>query len=311
MVGAVGFMCASMALPPAKRSCATPPAATTSTAAEADRAEPSGLELASVVKGMHHRLRCRAHRVSEEQLSRLWQEHVQNESSLREYAAAMYALATRFWDEGKDGRVAWCYAYMQAYFREGGAEQAHAKDLRRRAYQLGWPLDQAIVSEPLRNPAHRLTMLDVGSCYNPFAEQARDWDVLPLDIAPATSAVMRCDFLHVAIGDHLVVSEGSISQLPASGFDACVFSLLLSYLPTAELRFRCCANARRVLRANGLLLVITPDSNHQGKGSQRMKKWQLAIEHLGFRRCKYTKLPHLHCMAFRAVSSEFAVIPDT
>lgn len=30
-----------------------------------------------------------------------------------------------------------------------------------------------------------------------------------------------------------------------------------------------------------------------------MKDWRLAIEHIGFERCSYTKLDHIHCMAFR------------
>ena len=55
---------------------------------------------------------------------------------------------------------------------------------------------------------------------------------------------------------------------------------------------------------NGLLLIITPDSQHQNKNAAMMKSWKQAIESMGFKRWKYVKQQHLHCMAFRKVSNE-------
>ncbi len=37
-----------------------------------------------------------------------------------------------------------------------------------------------------------------------------------------------------------------------------------------------------------------------------MKSWKRAIESLGFKRWKYVKQEHLHCMAFRKVTHEHA-----
>ena len=35
-----------------------------------------------------------------------------------------------------------------------------------------------------------------------------------------------------------------------------------------------------------------------------MKSWKAAIESMGFRRWRYEKLEHLHCMAFRKIELE-------
>lgn len=104
----------------------------------------------------------------------------------------------------------------------------------------------------------------------------------------------------------MALTNGAVSSLPAQAFDAVVLSLVLSYMPSPAQRYRCCAKARGVLKPGGLLLLVHEDSNHVTKGAPRMQRWRAAIESLGFRRCKYTKLTHLHCLAFRAVTPEFA-----
>ena len=35
-----------------------------------------------------------------------------------------------------------------------------------------------------------------------------------------------------------------------------------------------------------------------------MKSWKAAIEHMGFKRYKYEKYEHMHCMAFRKTQME-------
>ena len=54
-----------------------------------------------------------------------------------------------------------------------------------------------------------------------------------------------------------------------------------------------------LLKVNGLLLVITPDSKHQNRNVPMMKRWKVAIESIGFVRWRYVKHNHAHCMAFR------------
>lgn len=102
---------------------------------------------------------------------------------------------------------------------------------------------------------------------------------------------------------HLKELEGKeINILPSEMFHVVVFSLLLSYFPSASQRWECCQKAHQLLQTNGLLLVVTPDSSHQNKNSAMIKSWKTAIESLGFVRFRYEKQTHLHCMAFRKVA---------
>ena len=99
------------------------------------------------------------------------------------------------------------------------------------------------------------------------------------------------------------LKEGNqVKILPSELFHVIVFSLLLSYFPSAIQRWECCRKAYQLLRPNGLLLIITPDSSHQNKNAAMMKSWKNGIESLGFVRWKYEKQTHLHCMAFRKVA---------
>lgn len=90
-----------------------------------------------------------------------------------------------------------------------------------------------------------------------------------------------------------------LNQLEAEYYHVVVFCLLLSYFPSPFQRWKCCIHAHQLLTDNGLLLIITPDSSHQNRNSKMVKSWKEAIESIGFTRCKYAKLDHLHCMAFR------------
>lgn len=83
-----------------------------------------------------------------------------------------------------------------------------------------------------------------------------------------------------------------------------VFSLLLEYLPTSQQRVACCQTAWRLLVVDGLLLIVTPDSRQQHRNRRFTRDWRKAIEWIGFSRCRYEKLEHLHCMAFRKVAMD-------
>lgn len=96
--------------------------------------------------------------------------------------------------------------------------------------------------------------------------------------------------------------RGPIDALPAQLFHVVVFSLLLSYFPSPYQRWLCCKKAHELLTLNGLLLIITPDSSHQGRHALMMRSWRVAVESLGFKRYKYVKFSHMHLIAFRKVS---------
>ena len=89
-----------------------------------------------------------------------------------------------------------------------------------------------------------------------------------------------------------------------------VFSLLLEYFPASSQRFKCCQNAHKLLKFNGILVIITPDSHQQHRNAHIMKSWKMAIEEIGFKRWRYVKLEHLHCMVFRKTEHDLKLDGD-
>lgn len=157
--------------------------------------------------------------------------------------------------------------------------------------------NNVISAEPYR--VDKIKLLDVGSCYNPLADFP-ELDVTAIDIAPATDTVMHCDFLAVPLKESPpYCSNNRVEALPPMHFDAVVFSLLLEYFPTSEQRLHCCQKAYDVLKPEGILLIVTPDSRHQGANAKLMKNWRYSLGLLGFTRIRLDKLQHVTCMAFR------------
>lgn len=126
-------------------------------------------------------------------------------------------------------------------------------------------------------------------------------------------SVYKCDFLNLQLQQPLQLAgdtveaflrqlRSPIDALPAQLFHVVVFSLLLSYFPSPYQRWICCKKAHELLELHGLLLIITPDSSHQNRHTFMMRSWRVAVESLGFRRCKYIKFSHMHLIAFRKVS---------
>lgn len=90
-----------------------------------------------------------------------------------------------------------------------------------------------------------------------------------------------------------------IRCLRKESFDVVVFCLLLEYIPSPKQRFICCKKAYDLLRLNGLLCIVTPDSKHQNANVHLYKLWKITLGFLGFSRVKYEKLTHFHGMIFR------------
>ena len=143
-------------------------------------------------------------------------------------------------------------------------------------------------------------MLDVGSCYNPFAIYS-DLDIVAVDLCPAIDSVYQCDFLNVPVdmSTREEISSSSVISFKLSSFDVVIFSLLLEYLPSSFQRWAACKKACSVLKDEGLLVIITPDSKAAHANSKVMKSWRTALSFLGMERIAYEKLLHVHCMAFR------------
>lgn len=159
-------------------------------------------------------------------------------------------------------------------------------------------------------------LLDVGSCYNPFKDLNKNFQTTAIDLCPAAKDVYKCDFLNVKLVDsddfqlpeinNLDKDSDQHVELTSLGcchFDAVVFCLLLTYIPCPAARWRMCARAERVLKANGILIICIPDSNAQNKRSSLTRKWRDSIESIGFTRIHYHKSPHLHHFVFRKLQS--------
>ena len=147
-------------------------------------------------------------------------------------------------------------------------------------------------------------LLDVGSSYGPWST----WpNCVSLDLAPAAPNVYKADFLALRIENGLASScyvspEGELQSLCGSFFDSVVLSLVLSFLPTPQLRRQMLERARRCLRPMGSLFVIEKTSLVPRKGGGAREIFQEALEAAGFRCLQYTALgtlsgdsqPHAH-----------------
>lgn len=273
------------------------------------------LTLSDQIKSVHRKLRSRTRKHGAENA---WLDHLRGKSKLDKYAVAMKDLATKFWEENDKkssvkiesrSRISWTVNFCQQYFlhdkivsdlrnRELRIEKEHFADAVADSVYGALP---AVTERIERFQSAKISLLDVGSCYNPFGNIV-EFNVTAIDIAPAVPEVLQCDFLNLEVTDaaqQTLQLNGTIKALPATSFDVIVFSLLLEYLPTSDQRIRCCEKALALLRPEGLLIIITPDSKHVGANAKLMKTWRYTLAMLGLSRIKYDKLEHITCMAFR------------
>lgn len=278
-------------------------------------------DLANIVKGLHSELRrsCLDLGGDPSALESVWSQHVRQEHKLRHYSQAMNSLANDHWTKGpeENSRIVWITKQIRKFYLDKDRDRI----LRRLAKKAG--LEHVDQKPPdLILP---LRTLDVGSCFNPFSEFPDILDVLAIDLAPASPTVRKCDFLSVQITESSdqelslqnaakepslpgedqdctqASEETEVTSLPRSGFDAVIFCLLLEYLPVPLLRHRACVKARDALKPGGLLLIVTPDSSHQGRNLSVIRSWGIALALLGLTRIYYEKLDHVHGMAFMKV----------
>jgi predicted SAM-dependent methyltransferase len=246
-----------------------------------------------------------------------WKEHCSKSDILQEYAISMKKLASTFWeqnaaDEDKSAqcRIKWVVDKCVQYFFEGDVEvrrfreKERVKKIEKAMEKCGETYTKLVgvmASKEMSAEVECLTLLDVGSCYNPFRVYPF-LHVIPIDIAPAESDVYICDFLNLTVvetEEPMILNDRSIGELPAAACDVIVFSLLLEYLPSPKQRYSCICKAYKLLRPEGLLFIITPDSKHPSANAPIMKSWRITLAQLGFSRIYYEKLPHIHCMAYR------------
>ncbi|CAC5419521.1 BMT2 [Mytilus coruscus] len=304
-----------------------------------DREKEEHLRLAAIIKGVHADLRKKYQNGSND-LEEIWKNHCSDQSVLTEYADAMYNLSCNHWSKLPETRIDWCRATIMEYFYNDGLKKALEKEQRRHAHRLRIKLAsqdsnllgrseenrKSIMETDSRTTSNnvqgdvfstpyfqelqidgKIRLLDVGSCFNPFARYD-DFLAVGIDIGPATPNVLCCDFLQLEttcpleidfIESYLQNLKSPVTELPKNSFHVIVFSLLLEYLPSPDQRWICCLKANELLHTNGLFLIITPDSHKQHRNAAMIKSWKEAIESIGFKQWRYVKLEHLHCLAFR------------
>lgn len=257
--------------------------------------------LANTIKGIHKKLRESAKILGAE---KAWELHLQNYNQLKLYGESMKELSEHHWKnkiKREECRISWTINYCEQYFHQTELRRMREKDLEViEKIKLEFGNEENILLEYNQKSDVKLKLLDVGSSGNFLRSIGEEkFDVLALDIAPSDPSVMYCDFLSVPVQDELRINSSRIESLPANYFDVILFSLLLEYLPSSDQRLKCCEKAYDLLKSEGTLIIITPDSNSQHTNSQLIKNWQYVMSVIGFQRIKLEKLANITAMGFR------------
>jgi salicylate hydroxylase len=246
-------------------------------------------------------------------------------SGFSRYADAAEHMGSKVWvKEGNE----WMSNYAYNFFCRNGARKAYinkqlefnltqeksvSKDSYQRsklarysAEEIGRDLASNILA-----PDEQIRLLDVGSCYNPLISMpnSQQFNVTAIDLYPKSSSVLQCDFLNLRIGpaDSMpIIENGVLKQLPAGSFDVVTMSLVLSYLPTPELRLQMIKKARELLvspgyngyphRAGILLLVEKTSIFHMKNNltehsyASMIHAWKQGIQATGYDILHYKQL---------------------
>ncbi|XP_033330033.2 S-adenosylmethionine sensor upstream of TORC1 [Megalopta genalis] len=275
--------------------------------------------LADIIKATHATLREEAQKYGPEIA---WERHIACKDILQKYASSMQKLATTYWEENNSTsikatlcRVQWVKSQCEKYFLNGGLQKYNEReeDIKKKMnidfVQTDDCVNNVLQSSNFVDTTQKITLLDVGSCYNPFVTLTI-FDVTAIDLNSIPGQVLRCDFLNVKVGKEKRFSadKQELLQLPKDSYNVVVFSLFLEYLPCPKQRYICCEKAYDILQSGGILFIISPDSKHVGANAKLIKSWRYVLSKLGFMRIKYEKLKHIHCLIFRkCISKQVAV----
>lgn len=263
------------------------------------------IQLATIIKDVHKQLREDTRKFG---ASEAWSRHLKRRQQLQNYSKAMHELASTHWEENsaakkrktcakENNRIDWSVKFCLDYF----ADDLNSMMINKRNREIRILAEDGAESDCKfwQKQNEKLNFLDVGSCYNPFSKY-QQFNVTAIDIAPARDDVYECDFLTVKItaGEEQTINSDGFT-VKEDSFDIVMFSLLLEYMPSSAQRKICCQNAFRVLRTEGILIIITPDSKHIGANAKLMKNWRFTLALMGFNRIKVEKLEHIMCMVFR------------
>lgn len=251
------------------------------------------------------------------------------------YSEAMEKLADKHWCDNiekrkneieKSSRIDWLKKHVNSY-RFSDRHKFQKRLIKRKYYEsivvnqcsIDSYLDADFNKQKLTNGNYEI--LDVGSCYNPLLDQfsSKDVKVTAVDLCPSSKSVFKCDFLRVPIVDidEAVAIKSKketvnntdpfqeVECLKENGFDVVIFCLLLEYLPSSRLRYNACQKAKKLLKTDGLLLIVTPDSSrNHAKNERQMKSWRLAFSKMGMLRIYIENQKHLRFLGFVKVDRD-------
>ena len=266
---------------------------------------------------------------ADERMSVKLEEHSKcNTSAQLCYSEAMKKLADNHWchniekrkNEGeRSSRIEWLIKHINKYrqcdhqkFQERLLKRKHYDKVKTISDSLDKNPNKGLLKKKINNDTYNI--LDVGSCYNPLSDQFPNDNVkvTAIDLSPSSKSVYKCDFLRVPIVEisKCVVmtkdeASDSVESLKENGYDVIIFCLLLEYLPSPRLRYKACERAKRLLKTNGLLLIVTPDSSrNHAKNERQMKSWRLALANMGMLRIYIENQKHLRFLGFVKVDQE-------
>lgn len=241
-----------------------------------------------------------------------------NISSSEIYSFSASAMGNKMWV--KSGNR-WMSSFAEKYFCNNGAEESYYKLQKK----LGIHKNDKI-KEVCKKSKHQYTLIDIGSCYNPFGS-LENFNIIALDLHPVPSSnVYQCNFLDLSVGpisselvklpeqileDNLIydaqntpLSKYKLIQLPGEIADVCCLSLVLSFLPSATMRYQMVQKARLLLKTpsnddynedyddltmkGGLLLIVEKESvistskKLKNEGINLIEHWKKVIESIGF-----------------------------
>ena len=272
--------------------------------------------LADNIKNTHKILRNSVKQSDQKNHDEIWKSHVNQlfkSDSTSEYANSMKTLSNTYWKN--ESRLNWISNKLKLYFIERDIDR-----FLKRLHRKQGSCEEVTKSHQILFPKNieKLKILDVGSCHNPllkfFSNEDSRFDLMAIDLSPACDTVLRGDFIQIPLNNenknHEIIENEEhqfheILSLKRNSFEAVIFCLLLEYLPTAELRLKAVEKAIDLLKPFGILLIVTPDSSHQGKNQNQMKSWRLAMAKLGMIRIYIDKLKHVTCLGYVKIAEPF------
>ena len=266
---------------------------------------------------------------------------IADRNKLATYSMAASEMGTKDWVISLNE---WVANFTVTFFMKGGARRAYLKQIerqninRRNAAKSTAALEALFKRLPkdVIPPGKKIKVLDVGSCYNPLSRSVlrEHFEVTAVDLFPANSSVHQADFLNISVGpkgSNFIYNdeENSIKQLPADYFDACVMSLVLSYLPSPDMRKKMIEKARMLLREPPIEDPLSPYASLLVIGEKEsifksstcelrdhlplLSAWKGGIQKLGFDLVKYRKVlnaKNSHVFAFRKVAGDEELIQE-